>query len=75
MSRRANPLIKLLLDSINEERRVFNSFDKKLFAPVNNQKYIVIVKYIPNAMKFDTQGRSSSLIMKIIFEIADLDPN
>ena len=75
MSRRANPLIKLLLDSINEERRVFNSFDKKLFALVNNQKYIVIVKYIPNAMKFDTQGRSSSLIMKIIFEIADLDPN
>ena len=75
MSRRANPLIKLLLDSINEERRVFNSFDKKLFTLVNNQKYIVIVKYIPNAMKFGTQGRSSSLIMKMIFEIADLDPN
>ena len=33
------------------------------------------MKYIPNAMKFDTQSRSSSLIINMIFEIADLDPN
>ena len=32
------------------------------------------MKYIPNAMKFGTQSRSSSLIINIIFEIADLDP-
>ena len=32
------------------------------------------MKYIPNAMKFGNQTRSSSLIIKMIFEIADLDP-
>ena len=32
------------------------------------------MKYIPNAMKSDDQGKSSSLILSIIFEIADLDP-
>ena len=29
---------------------------------------------ISNAMKFGTQGRSSLLIINMIFEIADLDP-
>ena len=32
------------------------------------------MKCIPNAMKSDDQGKSSSLILSIIFEIADLDP-
>ena len=32
------------------------------------------MKYICNAMKFDTQSRSSSLIINMIFEIVDLDP-
>ena len=32
------------------------------------------MKYIPNALKFDNQSRSSSLIINTIFEIADLDP-
>ena len=32
------------------------------------------MKYIPNAMKFGNQSRSSSLIINAIFEIADLDP-
>ena len=32
------------------------------------------MKYIPNAMKFGNQSRSSSLIINMIFEIADLDP-
>ena len=32
------------------------------------------MKYVPNAMKCDTQSRSSSLIINMIFEIADLDP-
>ena len=31
------------------------------------------MKYIPNAMKFGTQSRSSSLIINMISEIADLD--
>ena len=31
------------------------------------------MKYIPNAMKFATQSRSSSLIINMIFEIVDLD--
>ena len=31
------------------------------------------MKYIPNAMKFGTQSRSSLLIINMIFEIADLD--
>ena len=31
------------------------------------------MKYIPNAMKFGTHSRSSSLIISMIFEIADLD--
>ena len=31
-------------------------------------------KYIPNAMKFGNQSRSSSLIINMIFGIADLDP-
>ena len=31
------------------------------------------MKYIPNAMKFGTQSRSSSLTINI-FEIADPDP-
>ena len=32
------------------------------------------MKYIPNAMKFGTQSRSSLLILNMIFEIVDLDP-
>ena len=32
------------------------------------------MKYVPNAMKFGTQSRSSLLIINMIFEIADLDP-
>ena len=32
------------------------------------------MKYIPNAMKFGTQSRSSSLIINMIFEIMHLDP-
>ena len=32
------------------------------------------MKYIPSAMKFGNQGKSSSLITSMIFEIADLDP-
>ena len=32
------------------------------------------MKYIPNAIKFDTQGMSSSLIVNMIFEIANLAP-
>ena len=37
------------------------------------------MKYIPNAMKFGNQSKSSSLIIRIIrksmmFEIADVDP-
>ena len=32
------------------------------------------MKYIPNTMKFGNQSRSSSLIINMIFEIADLDP-
>ena len=32
------------------------------------------MKYISNFMKFGTQSRSSSLILNMIFEIADLDP-
>ena len=32
------------------------------------------MKYIPNGIQFDTQSRSSSLIMTMIFEIPDLDP-
>ena len=32
------------------------------------------MKNILNAMKFGTQSRSSSLIINMIFEIADLDP-
>ena len=31
------------------------------------------MKYIPNAMKFGTQSRSSSLIINMIPEIADLN--
>ena len=32
------------------------------------------MKYIPNAMKFGTLSRLSSLIINMIFEIADRDP-
>ena len=32
------------------------------------------MKYIPNAMKLDTQSRSSLLIINMIFEISVLDP-
>ena len=32
------------------------------------------MKYFPNAMKFGNQSKSSSLIINMIFEIADLDP-
>ena len=32
------------------------------------------MKYILNAMKVTTQNRSSSLIIYMIFQIADLDP-
>ena len=32
------------------------------------------MKYIPNAIKFGTQSSLSSLIINIVFEIADLDP-
>ena len=32
------------------------------------------MKYISNAMKFDTQTMSILLIKNMIFEIADLDP-
>ena len=32
------------------------------------------MKYIPNAMKFGTQSRSSLLIINMVFEIAGLDP-
>ena len=32
------------------------------------------MKYILNAMKFGSQNRSSSLIIYMIFRIADLDP-
>ena len=32
------------------------------------------MKYIPNAIKFDTQSMSSSLIVNMIFEIANLAP-
>ena len=32
------------------------------------------MKYIPNAIKFGNQSRSSSLIINMILEIADLDP-
>ena len=32
------------------------------------------MKYIPNAMKFGSQSGSGSLIINVIFEIADLDP-
>ena len=39
------------------------------------QEYLVPkMKYIPNAMKFGTQSRSSLLIINMIFEIADFDP-
>ena len=31
------------------------------------------MKYIANAMKFSPQSRSNSLILNMIFEIADLD--
>ena len=31
------------------------------------------MKNIPNAMKFGTQSRSSSLIINMMFEIADLE--
>ena len=31
------------------------------------------MKYIPNAIKFGIQSRSSWLIINVIFEIADLD--
>ena len=32
------------------------------------------MKYNPNAMKFGTQSRQSSLIINMIVDIADLDP-
>ena len=32
------------------------------------------MKYIPNAMKFGIQSKSSLLIINMIFEIMDLDP-
>ena len=32
------------------------------------------MKYIPNVSKFGTQIRASSLIINMIFEVADLDP-
>ena len=32
------------------------------------------MKFISNAMKLGTQGRSRSLIINMIFEIADIDP-
>ena len=32
------------------------------------------MKYIPNAMKFSNQSRSSSLNINMIFEMVDLDP-
>ena len=32
------------------------------------------MKYVPHAMKFGNQSKSSSLIINIIFGIADLDP-
>ena len=32
------------------------------------------MKYIPSAMKFVNQGRSSLLMINMKFEIADLDP-
>ena len=31
------------------------------------------MRYIPNAMKFGNQSKSSSLIIGVMFEIADLD--
>ena len=31
------------------------------------------MKYIPNAMKFGSQSRSSLLIINIVYEIVDLD--
>ena len=31
-------------------------------------------EFIPNAMKFGNQSRSRSLIINMIFEIVDLDP-
>ena len=35
---------------------------------------VLIMEYIPNTMKFSNQSKSSSLIISMMFEIADLDP-
>ena len=50
------------------------SIIKTSINPSFQEKLVPKIKYIPNAMKFHNQSSSSSLIINMIFEIADLDP-
>ena len=47
---------------------------KQVSIPSFQENFVPKMKYIPNAMKLGTQTRSSSLIINVIFEIADPDP-
>ena len=47
---------------------------KQVSIPSFQENLVPKMKYIPNAMEFGTQSRLSSLIIHMIFEIADLDP-
>ena len=47
---------------------------KQVSIPSFQENLVPKMKYIPNAMKFGNQSRSSLLIINMIFEIADLDP-
>ena len=48
---------------------------KQASIPSFHENLVPKMKYIPNAMKFDTQSRLSSLIINMIFETVNLDRN
>ena len=47
---------------------------KQVSIPSFHEHLVPKMKYIPNAMKFGTQSKQRSLIINMIFKIADLDP-
>ena len=53
------------------KQHIFNI--KTSISPLIPGKFVPSMKYIPKAMKSGKQSRSSSLIINIIFEIADRD--
>ena len=47
---------------------------KQVSIPSFQENLVSKMKYTPNTMKFGTQSTSNSLIINMIFEIADRDP-